>query len=123
MTASTDIVRILTTRHTQVPLLALMALGIASANAEALRDPMRPANASVPSAASDSLRLEAILTNDGKRVAIVNGQLVRAGERVGSAKIEEILADGVRVTREGSSKMLRLPSSGMQVRSGSRSTT
>ena len=121
MTASKDIVRILAARHTPMPLMALIALGVTSVHAETLRDPMQPANISAPAASSDSLRLEAIFTNGAKRVAIVNGRLVREGERVGSARIDAILADEVRYTRDGSSKSLRLPSMPMRVRSGSAS--
>jgi hypothetical protein len=121
MTASKDIVRILAARHTPVPLMALMALGVNTAQAESLRDPMQPANTSAPAVVSDSLRLEAIFTNGPKRVAIVNGRLVREGERVGAARIDAILADEVRYTRDGSSKALRLPSAVMRVRSGSTS--
>lgn len=119
MTASKDIARILAARHTPVPLLALMALGITTSNAESLRDPMQPANVSAPATPADALRLEAILGNEGSRVAIVNGRLVREGERVGSARIDAILANEVRYTRDGSSKALRLPSSPMRVRTGS----
>ena len=121
MTASKDIVRILAARHTPVPLMALMALGVNTAQAESLRDPMQPANTSAPAVVSDSLRLEAIFTNGPKRVAIVNGRLVREGERVGAARIDAILADEVRYTRDGSSKALRLPTTVMRVRSGSTS--
>jgi hypothetical protein len=121
MTDSKDIVRILAARHTHVPLVALMALGVGTANGEVLHDPMQPVNANAPAVSSDSLRLEAIFTNGAKRVAIVNGRLVREGERVGSATIDAILVDEVRYTRDGSSKTLRLPSSSMRVRSGSAS--
>jgi hypothetical protein len=117
MTASTDIVRILATRHTQVPLLALLAMGVTSAHGESLHDPMRPANAAPAQTESQDLRLEAIFTNGGSRVAIVNGQLVRAGESVETAHIESITEDSVRYTRDGSSRTVRLPASALQVRS------
>lgn len=74
-----------------------------------LRDPMRPAGA--PSAArpapSHALKLEGVIAGE-KRVAIVNGRLVRAGDTIAGARILEILAHGVRYERAGKVQTLTL---------------
>jgi len=115
MNESESILRVLSARHVSVPLLALAAMG-GVARAEALRDPTQPANAHSVSVVPNALRVEAILMSEGRCVAIINGRLVREGERVGSAVIEQILAEEVRYTRDGASHRVRLPRASITVR-------
>jgi hypothetical protein len=74
-----------------------------------LRDPMRPAGApsAVRPAPVYSLKLEGVIAGE-KRVAIVNGRLVRAGDTVAGARILEVLAHGVRYERAGKIQTLTL---------------
>lgn len=89
---------------------ALLLLA-SSAWAQEFRDPMRPAGAAPAAARArgpSSLKLEGVISGS-LRVAIVNGQLVRAGDEVGGAKILEVLIDGVRYSRGGQIHSLLLP--------------
>lgn len=74
-----------------------------------LRDPMRPAGAptAVRPAPVYSLKLEGVIAGE-KRVAIVNGRLVRAGDSVAGARILEVFASGVRYERGGKIQTLTL---------------
>ena len=77
----------------------LAALGLAwTAHADGLRDPTRPPLAQSHTAAPREAEpvLSAVLTFDGQRTAIFNGQLVRGGSVVGAYTIDSVLADGVR---------------------------
>jgi MSHA biogenesis protein MshK len=102
------------------PYLATLLLSMTAeaAGAERLADPTRPPDArtvsSVP--APDALRVEAVLRSTQRDLAIVNGKLVRAGDRIGSARIEAILPDGVRYVRDGQTHVARLQQSTLQVR-------
>jgi hypothetical protein len=79
-----------------------------------LRDPMRPSGA--PTAASAprahapaaTLKLEGVIGGE-RRVAIINGRLVRAGDVVAGARILEVFAAGVRYERAGKVSTLTLP--------------
>ncbi len=89
--------------------LAMFAAGAVS-QAEGFRDPMRPAG-TAPVAAKQpvySLKLEGVIAG-AKRVAIVNGRLVRAGDVIAGARITEIFATGVRYERAGKTQTLTLP--------------
>jgi hypothetical protein len=96
-----------TTTLRNLILCALMFAG--PAFAEGLRDPMRPAGA--PAAARPmavySLKLEGVIAGE-KRVAIINGRLVRAGDTIAGARILEVLARGVRYERAGKVQILNL---------------
>ena len=90
---------------------ALAALLLASAaQAQTFRDPMRPpGSAAAPHAPGPRvLKLEGVIAG-AQLVAIVNGQLVRAGDEVAGARIIEVLAGGVRYTRAGHIQTLMLP--------------
>jgi hypothetical protein len=87
--------------------------------ADRLVDPTRPANArpaSTTQKVAAPVRLEAILRSNGVDVAIVNGKVVRAGDVVGATRIDAVLPDGIRYTRDGQSHTARLDTKGMQVR-------
>jgi hypothetical protein len=97
----------------------LLTMTAQAALGDRLVDPTRPANAKA--VASDVkydnvVRLEAILRSDSSLLAIVNGKVVRAGDRVGATLIDEVLVDGIRYTRDGRSHTARLDSKAMHVR-------
>jgi hypothetical protein len=100
--------------NSRLRVIALIVLVAAAAAGRVLagdlRDPMRPAGA--PAAARPapiySLKLEGVIAGD-KRVAIVNGRLVRAGDSVAGARLLEVLAHGVRSERAGKVQTLMLP--------------
>jgi MSHA biogenesis protein MshK len=97
----------------------LLTMTAQSALADRLVDPTRPANAKAVSSSeknTDAVRLEAILRSDGAQLAIVNGKVVRAGDRIGATRIDAVLSDGIRYTRDGRSHTARLDSKAMQVR-------
>ena len=102
------------------PYLATLMLSLTAqaAVADRLVDPTRPANvkAAVAAERTDVVRLEAVLRSDGAPVAIVNGKVVRAGDHVGPARIDEVLPNGIRYTRDGRSFTARLDTKVMQVR-------
>jgi hypothetical protein len=86
--------------------------------ADGLADPTRPMQAGavrVPQAAG-KLKVEAIFISKERTWAIVNGTVVRAGDRIGKAHIEEIFRDGVRYTSDGQSRVSRLDQSSIRVR-------
>lgn len=100
-------------------LIAAALVLVTAANAEALRDPTQPptARSVAPSAAAVApLRVEAIFRHGDQMTAIVDGKLVRAGDRVGAALIQEITGDAVRYLRGGRSDIARLNNSKVNVR-------
>lgn len=103
---------------TVVPLLA--SSGAARANG--LIDPTRPANATDPVATAPEpgeVRVQAIILRDGSRVAVVDGRVVHAGDRIAGVTIEEVTPDGVRYLLDGKSRFapLKCPTS-LTVRRG-----
>ena len=97
----------------------LMTMTAHSAFADRLVDPTRPTHAKAVAAATkteNGIRLEAILRSQGTHLAIVNGKVVRAGDRLGTTRIDEVLADGIRYTRDGRTHTAHLSSNAMQVR-------
>jgi hypothetical protein len=102
-----------------LPLACLTALLISlPAIADRLADPTRPPQGqrSQPTGARSSVRVEAILHSDDRRLAIVNGKVVRPGDHVSGVRIEEILVDSVRYVRDGRSQVVRLRPAAMTVR-------
>ena len=94
--------------------LALLACGLSllhPARAGEPRDPTRPPQAAGHAAAprEPAPVLSAIMTFNGSRSAIFNGQLVHTGALVGSYTIEAVLEDGVRYRHEGLVQELHLP--------------
>ena len=102
------------------PYLAALLLTTLSAKAAAdrLADPTRPPQTSEASSrpAQESVRVEAVLRSKERELAIVNGKIVRAGDRVGGVLIEEILVDGIRYVRDGQLHVARLQPASMPVR-------
>jgi hypothetical protein len=89
-------------------------------SAQPLGDPTRPS--SVRSAAQlqprkvRELRLEGILCRGERRVAIIDGRIVHAGEHIANATIEEITPDAVRYSRDGHDHTARLVRTTLHVR-------
>ena len=80
----------------------------------ALRDPTRPPNISEFEqvkqhvSASSPYALTAILLAKGRRIAVINGEPVQAGDRVSNAKVTSILRDKVVLRAGGENLTLRL---------------
>jgi len=84
--------------------LMLAALAFAAgARAQGLNDPTRPptVSASAPEAAADAAasQLQSVLIAPGRRLAIINGQTVALGGRVGDATLTQITETGVVLKR------------------------
>ena len=93
-----------------------------------LIDPTRPVSAPVavqaPTVAttiSGPLKLEAIVHSNDRRLAIINGKLLRVGESLGGVRIEAIGIDAIQYSRAGRSQTLRLAEQAIQVRRSSAS--
>lgn len=103
------------------PYLATLLLGMAAkaASADRLVDPTRPPAARatpVAAAQEEGVRVEAVLRSQDRNVAIVNGRVVRAGDRVNGIRVAEILTDGVRYERDGQTHVARINNPSLQVR-------
>jgi hypothetical protein len=85
-----------------------------------LRDPMRPPSAPVAvisrPGAPPSLQLQAVISTGASRVAIVDGKLVRVGDKVAGAVIDEISTTSIRYTRGGKQLVASLPDTKLDVR-------
>ena len=108
------------TSRARVALLGFVLASSTLASAADLRDPMRPPSAptaaiSRPSGPS-SLQLQAVVGTGQSRVAIVNGKVVHAGDKIDGAIIEEISATSVRYTRAGKQLVASLPATKLDVR-------
>ncbi len=77
---------------------------------ERLADPTRPTGATGHSGASRAcgVCVEAIVTRQEGSFAVVNGRVVRAGDRLSDISIEEITPDGVRYLQGGHRGFARL---------------
>ncbi len=120
--------RIITTYLTVILLLSLGFFGFgALASAEELRDPMQPpplalqkfreakwANkprvnkASVKKPAPKTLRLTSILISRDRKVAIINDQMLRVGDKIDNATLVRLTRDSARLVRKGKVINLRL---------------
>jgi hypothetical protein len=92
-------------------LLPLIAASGAARAGNALVDPTRPVSAADPGVAASepgAMRVQAIISRAGSRVAVVDGRVVHAGDRIGNALIEEVTPDGVRYSQDGRSRFARL---------------
>jgi hypothetical protein len=103
-----------------VPCAMLLVLSVVSSvHADSLTDPMRPANLPARSGVvSDTAaaRVTAVFLANGRRVAVLDGRVVKQGDRFGDLTIQEVLADGVRYSRGGRSEIARLPRQDARVR-------
>ncbi len=101
-----------------IAMAAAMALSVV-VRADELVDPTRPANAR-RSASKEFVpqgsRVSAIFLSGKRRVAVFDGKVVKAGDRVGEVFIETITADGVRYRYEGRVEFAALPKQAATVR-------
>lgn len=99
-------------------LAALLLSMSAKAAADRLVDPTRPPQApeASNSASPETVRVEAVLRSAERDLAIVNGKIVRAGDHVCGARVDAILADGIRYTRDGQVHIARLQQASIPVR-------
>lgn len=95
----------------------LFTMTAQAALADRLLDPTRPASARASTPTKfEFVRLEAVFRADGGFVAIVNGKVVRAGDRIGSVRIDEVFPSGIRYTRDGRALSAHLNGSALKVR-------
>jgi MSHA biogenesis protein MshK len=74
-------------------LIALGLLAATAAAAQGLSDPTRPPSASAPSAARSEAplsRLQSVLISPGRKLAVIDGQTVALGGRLGDATVVAI---------------------------------
>lgn len=100
-------------RTSSVLLAVLMVVAHprAEAGGPPLTDPTRPpgpAHVDAGQPAHRPLEVSAVFLFGDRSVALVNGRLVGAGERLGSIKIEAVLADGIRYRIESGPLLTQL---------------
>jgi hypothetical protein len=89
--------------------------------ADALEDPLRPANRAQPTAATPvdvdtgDWHLESTLISSGRRVAIINGRAVRAGDAIAGARLLRVEPGAAHLRHDGRRFTIRRPET--QVRS------
>lgn len=94
--------------------MAMAALLPLAAGAQALVDPTRPPDAPLfaDGAAAEARRgpqLQSVLVSDhGRRVAVIDGRTVRVGDRIGNASVASIAGTSVVLRRGKASETLRL---------------
>ncbi|HBS79046.1 MAG TPA: Type II secretory pathway component [Pseudomonas sp.] len=75
-------------------------------------DPTQPPTgrlaADAPAEAAASLHLQAILRGPGRASAVINGNILRVGDRVGDARILAVHRHAVVIDREGQQQELHL---------------
>ncbi len=82
--------------------LILFALSTVAWSADALQDPTRPyASESRPALRTPAFTVSAILISDVRRVAILNGKAVSAGDRINGATVHAIRPDSVQLKFQG----------------------
>jgi MSHA biogenesis protein MshK len=107
------------------PVIALAALALvatsmtAQAADDELHDPFMPPGWNESSAPARTVNesawtLQSTLTSNGRRVAIINGRAVRAGDRVGGARVLDVQRGSARLDYDGHRFTIRR--SGTQVR-------
>jgi hypothetical protein len=95
-----------------VSVLLLGWVFLLPANAADLKDPTQPPILNVPIKHADEHRplphVSAIFLSNTRRIAIFNDQPVRAGDRVGAYRIDEVTAHGVRYSTSGHTAFVSL---------------
>lgn len=97
----------------------LLAATMAAAQAPSLQDPTRPYRPG-PAAAPGpegpaALELTAVLISASRRVAVVNGELYREGDRINGDVIAGIEPGAIRLKRGGEDVVVRLRKQGAAV--------
>ena len=93
------------------PYLAALLLSSARRpppNASSIRPVRRKRRIRSGGPSQQGVRVEAVLRSRERDLAIVNGKIVRAGDRVSGVQIEAILVDAVRYVRDGQVHIARL---------------
>jgi sRNA-binding protein len=92
--------------------------------AGSLADPTRPFSVSRSPAGRvvSEFSVTAIFRSEQRQVAVVNGVVVQAGDRLRDARILEVLPDGVRYERQGRQFTIRVASLAIKVRTPARDT-
>jgi hypothetical protein len=90
--------------------IALIAMSAGPTLATELQDPMAPftATGSGPGSTANRLVLSAIIISEQRRVAIINDQPYQIGYRFRGYELTAIEANSVEITRDGTSRTLRL---------------
>lgn len=105
--------------------LVICVLGAAGLlQAGSLADPMRPYSvARAPQGKVISeFSVTAVFRSDERQVAIVNGKVVKVGDRLADIRIVQILPDGVRYERGGRLVTIHIASQTVKVRSSAANT-
>ena len=98
------------------PLQCMMAAAtvaaMAGAQAQALTDPTRPpsATAGAPASQQDAstTQLQSILLSSGRKLAVINGNMVRLGGMVGEARVVRISETEVVLKKGDETEVLKL---------------
>lgn len=99
---------------TRAACFALLSLLGVAAGAATLPDPTAPSrprsgSMSMRGANADGVLVQAIIGTAAERIAIVNGQLVRAGSQLGGLQVTQVLATGIEYRRNGRLVVAHLP--------------
>ena len=106
-----------TTLHSILLVTALCLAG----NAAALQDPTRPTDPALYFGSGDKpsdsgWSLQSILSSPGRRIAVINGERVREGDPIGSARVIRIHESHVLLDTGGRTLTLRLLPESIRVR-------
>ena len=89
--------------------LVLAGASVSQAQEPPLQDPMRPhvvvRSASAGPRVEDGLKLTAVLVSERRRIAVINGQFYRVGDRVNGDEIIRIEPGSIQIKR-GSEQIL-----------------
>lgn len=92
--------------------LAFPHAGLHGAPAEVLVDPTRPPSFAAGEAGSEksvqARVVQSVLIAPGRTIAVVNGETLRVGSRVGGTKVVKIDQTGVTLSNSGKLEVLRL---------------
>lgn len=94
-------------------MLAISVAVAADAAAQTLPDPTRPpaslhaAASTVPSTPASPV-LQSVLISPGRKVAVISGETVQVGDRVGDARVVRIAEGEVVLVRDGQPQTLKL---------------
>jgi len=111
-------------RRLRIVLAALLLSAAHASYAGLLADPTRPYAVSRSPAGRvvSEFSVTAIFRSELRQVAVVNGVVVQAGDRLRDARILEILPDGVRYERQGRQFTIRVATLAIKVRTPARDT-
>ncbi|MEM9404035.1 MAG: general secretion pathway protein GspB [Pseudomonadota bacterium] len=97
-------------KATPLALAILLCLPNGPAAAEDWNDPTRPDNyrASGPRGGAPVYVVSAIFSSDNRQVAVVNGRLVREGDRIGQVEVVRIDEDRVTLSANQKTRVVAL---------------